>query len=597
MPASPSPKVHELVRERLTPEALAAGRKLYLSSAVREFRADVRRRRYSALVDDGAHGTVSVRIEHGKDGPQWTCSLDGKSNPNCAHVAALLTAMREREASEGDGAVAVGQGANARESLVEHLLGSADRDHLVQAFKLCLRTYPELQGDLVFTILENVDDDGDFYETVVALMDDPEASDRFTLPEEGFDPYRLLDEINYLYEQERYEQAFLLSRAILARTLSKMAAGKRMTNHETDLTIASSGLLSDLSLPPAPEHLAEQVHGLGMRLLRRYPKLEPQIQSSLIALLDEGALDEGEVRGLEDALRRRWERARRAGKALHGGGVKRQAADAEQFAMPLALFYARTRQFDKLETLFHRHLQNPLLRAPALAEMLQHNLHELVLNYVDEALVRPGEALTLDDPEDGARCAMYNDLVMMLCELSEDEPAKRKLVMKAFLSIGHRVYSLLDYYRELVGDEAYAKALGTLLPVLEPAGLRGGYPAATQYFVALCEAGVTDAALVLYQKVGSVDPVVLLDYLGDFLPTHGEAVFEEALTAVVALLPISTEPSVRDLAKSAIMLLYEADEEAVKSRLDKHFVDVADDDLADFVDVLLGDLSAGELGL
>ena len=179
MPSS-SPKVHELVRERLSAEAIAAGRKLYLSSVVREFRADVRRRRYSALVDDGAHGTVSIRIEHVRDAPQWTCSLDGKSNPNCPHVAALLTAMREREASEGrDGADGPAGGKQGgRESLVDHLLDNAEREHLVQAFRLCLRTYPELQGDLVFTILENIDDDGDFYEVVVALMDDPEASDR-----------------------------------------------------------------------------------------------------------------------------------------------------------------------------------------------------------------------------------------------------------------------------------------------------------------------------------------------------------------------------------------------------------------------------------
>ena len=589
---TPSPKIHELVRERLHADAVSAGRKLYLSSVVRELRADVRRRRYSALVDDGAHGTVSVRIEYGKDAAQWTCSLDGKSNPNCAHVAALLTAMREREASEGEADASEAGRESARESLVEHLLENAERDHLVQAFRLCLRTYPELQGDLVFTILENIDDDGAFYEVVVALMDDPEASDRYTLPEDGFDPYRLLDEINYLYEQGRYEQAFLLSRAILARTLSKMAAGKRMTDHETDLTIASSGLLSDLSLPPAPEHLADQVHGLGMRLLRRYPKLEPQIQSSLIALIDEEALNEHEVQDLEGALRRRWERARRSGKA-----AQRQAADAEQFAMPLALFYARTRQFDKLETLFTRHLQNPLLRAPALAEMLQHQLHEVVLTYVDEALVRPAESTTLDDAEDGARCAMYNDLVMMLCEMTEDEAAKRKLVLKAFLSIGHRVYSLLDYYRELVGDGTYAQTLETLLPELEPAGLRGGYPGATQYFVVLCEAGLTDIAYEVYRRVGSIDPIVLLDYLGDFLPEHGEEVFEEALSAVVGLFPLSAEPSVKDIAKSTIMQLYELNEERIKEALDQHFVDIADDELADFVDVLLGDLSAGELGL
>ena len=588
MPA-PSPKVHELVRERLAAAALAEGRKLYLHSAVRELRIDVRRRRYSALVDDGGNGTVSVRIEHGKDAPSWTCSLDGKSSPGCAHVAALLTAIREREHSETEAeAPARGRG---RENLVDHLLANAEREHLVQAFRLCLRTYPELQGDLVFTILENIDDDGDFYEVVVGLMDDPDSSDRFALPEEGFDPYRLLDEINYLYEQERYEQCFLLSRAILSRTLAKMAKGKRLSDHETDLTIASSGLLSDLSLPPAPEHLADQVHGLGMRLLRRYPKLEPQIQSSLIALIDDESLDRTELEGLERALRRRWERARRSGTSAT------QAAEAEQYAMPLALFYARTRQFERLQTLFGRHLQNPLLRAPALAEMLQHNLHDVVFRYVDDALIVPPETTAIDDPEDGARCAMYNDLVMMLCEVTDDEEAKRHLVLKAFRSIGHRLYALLEYYRELVGEEAYAEAVERLAVELEAAGLRGGYPAATQYFVVLCEAGSAEAAYEVYRELGTVDPVVLLDYLGHFLPAYAEAVFDEALAAVVTLFGASADPPVRDLAKATITRLWDVDEERVRAALDKHFVEIADDELADFVDVLLGEIDAGELGL
>ena len=590
MPA-PSPKVHELIRERLTADALAAGRQLYLSSAVRELRIDVRRRRYSALVDDGPNGTVSVRIEYAKGDPQWTCSLDGKSGPHCAHVAALLTAIREREHSEADAKADTPAKRRGRESLVEHLLTNAERDHLVQAFRLCLRTYPELQGDLVFTILENIDDDGDFYEVVVALMDDPDASDRYTLPEEGFDPYRLLDEINYLYEQERYEQCFLLSRAILARTLAKMAKGKPLSDHQTDLTIAGSGLLSDLMLPPAPEHLADQVHGLGLRLLQRHKKLEPQIQSSLIALLDDEALDRTELERLEQALRRRWDRARQQGKGA------RDVAEAEQYAMPLALFYARTRQFERLQTLFGRHLQNPLLRAPALAEMLQHNLHDVVLTYVDDALVIPPESTTIDDPEDGARCAMYNDLVMMLCEMTDDEAAKRHLVLKAFRSIGHRLYSLLDYYKELVGEAAYAKTVERLTGELEPAGLRGGYPAATQYFVVLCEGGSAEAAYELYRSLGTVDPVVLLDYLAHFLPAHASEVFEEALAAVVSLFPISAEPAIRDLAMGAITQLWDVDEDRVRDALDKHFVEIVDDELADFVDVLLGELDAGALGL
>ncbi len=592
---NPSPKVHELVREQLAPEALSRGRKLYLSSAVRELRIDIRRRRYSAIIDDATNGAVSVRIEHGKDGPSWLCSLDGKSSPTCAHVAALLTAIREREASEGEldtplSAETAGAGAG-RVSLVEHLLDNAERDHLVQAFRLCLQTYPELQGDLVFTILENIDDDGDFYDVVVRLMDDPEASDKYSLPREGFDPYRLMDEINYLYEQGSYQQCFLLSRAILTRTLGKMAAGKTLDDYEVDMTIASSGILSDLTIPPAPENLARQVHELGMRLLRRFPKIEPQIQSSLVALIDDGALEQDDLEEIEKALRRRWERARKAGRREH------QIAEAEQLAMPLALFYARTRQFDKLQILFDRHLQNPLLRAPALAEMLQHNLHDVVMTYVDGALIAPPEDTTFEDPEDSARCAMYNDLVMMICEMIEDEDAKQALVLKAFDSIGHRVYTLLEYYHELVGDEAYAKTLDGLAKRLKGPANRGSYVMVTKYFVVLCELGKFVEAYTAYRKHPVIDPIVLLDYLPNFLPDYEKEIFAPALEAVMELLPVVVEEGLRDLVKASISRLWDIDEDRVRKMLDKHFVEIGDDDLADFVDVLLGEFDTDDLGL
>ena len=361
-----TPKTHELIAARLSDAARARGRQLYLGGGVRELRADLRRRRYSAIIDDGPEA-VTVKVEHGKDGPTWICSADGRDVPDCPHVAALLIGIREREATDGDGeADGAGPrrgGPDDRVSLVEHVLEEASREHLVQAFRLCLKTYPELQGDLVFTILENVDSGGELYDEVVALMDDPRASRRFTLPTEGFDAYRLLDEVNYLYEQERYEQAFLLCRAVVTRLLAKLAAGKPLADHEVDLVVSASATLADLTAPPAPEQLAPQVHGLGMRLLKRYPKLEPQLQSSLIALIDDEVLDPGDLGELEARLRRRWERARRK------GDEAQQAEEAERLAMPLALFYARTRQFDKLQNLFDRYLQNPLLRAPALAEI------------------------------------------------------------------------------------------------------------------------------------------------------------------------------------------------------------------------------------
>ncbi len=476
---TPSPKIHELIRDQLAPEALSRGRKIYLSSSVREVRIDLRRRRYSAIVDDGLNGAVAVRIEQSKDGPTWMCSLDGKSSLTCPHVAALLTAIREREASESDASHATGAapGDVARVSLVDHLLDTAERDHLIQAFRLCLRTYPELQGDLVFTILENIDADGDFYNIVVQLMDEPDASRKYTLPREGFDPYRLLDEINYLYEQERYQQCFLLSRAILSRLLGKMAAGKKLQDFEVDLTISSSGLLSDLTLPPAPEHLATQVHELGLKLLKKYPKIEPQIQSSLIALIDDESLGQTELDDLEQTLRRRWERARNA------GGKAKHLAEAEQMAMPLALFYARTRQFDKLQNLFDRHLQNPLLRAPALAEMLQHDLHEIVLGYVDAALIEPPASTQPDDPEDMARCAMYNDLVIMLWDQIESDQVKEDLLLKAFRSIGHRVYTILEYLQQVVGEDDYKNRLTKLASELAAPAAEGTYVAVTRLFV------------------------------------------------------------------------------------------------------------------
>ena len=630
-----SPKVHELVRERLSAGALARGRQLYLSSGVRELRIDVRRRRYSAIVDDEAGGgAATVKIEQTKGGPTWVCSVHGRDDGDCAHVAALLTGIREREAIEGDGGDGYDPGARTRGggaaeeeaadgpaagkarrprgkqrrvSLVEHLLGEADREHLVQAFRLCLKTYPELQGDLVFTILENIDADGELYGEVVRLMSDPAAPSEFSLPREGFDPYRLLDEINYLYEQEKYEQCFLLSRAMLTHLLAKLARGKALVDHEVDLVISSSGLLSDLTIPPAPEHLVGQVHELGLKLLRRFPKLEPQIQSSLVALIDDESLGQADLEELEKSFRRRWNRARKSGDAD-------DVAEAERLAMPLALFYARTQQFDKLQNLFERYLQNPLLRAPALAEMLHHNLHELVAEYVMAALVEPGEDVARDDAEDAARCGMYNDLVMMVIDAGEDEvgeaegeagraeaersrEANAALLRQAFVSIGHRIYGVLDPYREHVGEERYREELARMADELAEPASRGVYVATTKYFVLLSELERYDEAFAVLESEGSVDPVILLDYLPHFLPKYQDQLFEAALQSIVELLPIVSEDGLRDLVRGAISRLWDIDEAAVREVLDRHFVDIVDDELADYVDALLGDLDAEELEL
>jgi hypothetical protein len=575
-------KTHELIRERLSAEAISEGRKIYLSSAVRELRIDVRRRRFSAIID-GEESTTTVKIDHGKDGPSWICSSDGRNHTGCAHVAALLTAIREREASEGP---STDDGKIEKESLVDHLIENADRDHLIQAFRLCLRTYPELQGDLVFTILENIDADGQLYDEVVALMDDPKSSSEYTLPKDGFDPYRLLDEINYLYEQEKYQQTFLLSRAILSNLLQKMSSGKILMEHEVDMVIASSGMLSDLTIPPVPEQLAEQVHGLGMKLLQRFPKLEPQIQSSLIALLDDSALDQSEIVTLEKTLRSRWERARKK---------ENGAEDAERLAMPLALFYARTQQFGKLHGLFDSHLQNPLLRAPALAEMLHHQLHDVVVKYVEDALIIPGEDTLREDHEDMARCGMYNDLVMMLVESEELTTDHRDLLRRAFMSVGHRIYGILDLYKGEVGEEVYLKDLAEIANELKEPASRGVYVAYTKYFVVLCELGRFDDAFKTLDEQGVVDPVILLDYLPSFLPTYKEALYEPAMQSIVELLPLVSEDMLRELVRRSITTVWDIDESASRSILNRHFLDIIDEELADFVDLLLGDFDADEL--
>ena len=591
--AERTPKTHELVAAQLSDEARTRGRQIYLHGGVRELRADVRRRRYSAVTDDAGE-SVTVKIEHGKAGPSWICSRDGRDDADCPHVAALLIGIREREATNGEGEAgrAAREDAGERVSLVEHVLGEASREHLIQAFRLCLKTYPELQGDLVFTILENIDTGGELYDEVVALMDDPGASRLFTLPREGFDPYRLLDEINYLYEQERFHQAFLLCRAVIVRLLAKLGEGKELVEHEVDLVISASGTLADLAGPPAPEQLVTQVHTLGIRLLKLYPKLEPQLQSSLIALIDEEILDAADLEELEARLKRRWERARRK------GDRSQQAAEAERLAMPLALFYARTRQFDKLQNLFDRYLQNPLLRAPALAEMLQHDLHEVVVEYVMAALEPPPEDTLREDGEDLARCSMYNDLVQMVTEDMDDERQHAELLSRAFLSIGHRMYGVLDGLRELVGDEAYRVRLQSLGAVAVDGAARGVYVDVAKYFVVLCELGRIDEAFALLaEHTAGVDPVILLDYLPNFLPRYAEHLFEAALASVVELLPLVAEPGLRELVRESIGRLWDLDEETVRAALDHHYVDIADDELADYVDALLGDLEPGELGL
>lgn len=585
-------KTHEIIREALSPEALSRGRQLYLSSGVRELRIDVRRRRYSAIIDDMPN-VATVKIEYGKDGPSWMCSTDGRSNPNCAHVAALLTGIREREASEGrlDHNKGEKREAGHRVSLVEHLVSEAERDHLIQAFRLCLRTYPELQGDLVFTILENIDKSGELYDEVVGLMDDPSSSKDFSLPKEGFDPYRLLDEINYLFEQEKYEQCFLLSRAMMSRYLAKMAKGITLVDFEVDLVIASSGMLSDLTIPPAPEQLATQVHELGMRLLRRFPKLEPQIQSSLIALIDDESLTQEDLEELEKSLRRRWERARKVGKKPE------HLEEAERLAMPLALFYARTTQFDKLQNLFDRYLQNPLLRAPALAEMLHHNLQDIVVEYVLSALVEPSADVHRDDPEDIARCGMYNDLVMMLLETIVDPELQERLLRKAFLSIGHRIYGILEVYKEEVEEKQYKSSLEQMGRALKPLAKADNYAGLTKYFVLLCEMEDFDAAYELHVDEGNIDPVILLDYLPNFLPKYSKKIFDAALESLIQLMPLVSEDGLRELVSTSISLLWDIDEEKVREALDMNFADILDDELADFIDVLLGDLEDDEIGL
>ena len=597
---SKSSRTHELIREQLSAAALGAGRKLYLHAAVRELRIDARRRRYSAIIEEEGQASVTVKIEHPKGGPSWICSQDGRDSVQCAHVAALLTAIREREASEIESPSHPARSKPKRVNLVSHLLAHAERDHLAQAFRLCLRSYPELQGDLVFTILEHIDEDGSLYEEVVALMDDPASPSAYFLPREGFDSQRLLDEINYLYEQERYQQSFLLCRAVLRRLLRKLDEQRQLNEAEVDLIIASSGMLSDLALPPAPEHLLTQVHELGLRLLDDHPRIEPQIQSSLIALLDDELLGEEALTKLEKRLRQRWNKARKSVEDKARGGkskaafVAEQASESERLAMPLALLYARTRQFGKLQSLFDSHLRDPLLRAPALAEMLHHNLHELVVHYVQAALVSPPADQLVEDHQDLARCQMYNDLVMMLLDGSLSEQQRSDLLTAAFTSIGHRVYGLVDVLREQLGTERANETLEALLNREIEAAAQGSYPAVAKTFILLAETEAPEAALDLLQARGLPDPVLLLDYLPTFLPAFQHKVLGPALEALGKVITEPQDEELRQLVHRSIDQLMDIDEAATHQALEERYPTIIDDELADYIELVLGELDLDE---
>ncbi len=113
----------------------------------------------------------------------------------------------------------------------------------------------------------------------------------------------------------------------------------------------------------------------------------------------------------------------------------------------------------------------------------------------------------------------------------------------------------------------------------------------------LCEPDRFEEAYKLYKRSKVIDPVVVLDYLPNVFPDYQKEMFAPALKAVIELLPMVADEGLSELVRASISLLWDVNDEVVRQALDKHFIEIGDDGLADFVDGLLGDFDADELGL
>jgi len=69
------------------------------------------------------------------------------------------------------------------------------------------------------------------------------------------------------------------------------------------------------------------------------------------------------------------------------------------------------------------------------------------------------------------------------------------------------------------------------------------------------------------------------------------------MQSIVELLPLVSEDMIRELVRRSITTVWDIDEEASRTILNRHFLDIVDEELADYVDLLLGDFDSDELGL
>ena len=570
----------ESIRAMLTPEAIKSGREIYLEGAIREFRADLRRRRYTAVIQEKEGASVSIRIQAHKGEAEYECSVHGKSNPQCAHVAALITAIREHEAIQGDGAKAQKSGSQPV-PLVEYLLETADRDQLAKTLRLGMKAFPEMQGDLIFTALESGDEDGSLYETVVGLMLNSKTPSEYTLPEEGMDIGRLEDELFYLFEQKLFKQVYLLGRAVLSTIVSEKYIVEQLDDQQFDLLLSAASLLAELVEQPEGEEYFEQVHELAYRLLQRHPDAEPQVQGGLVALLQGELMSEEQLEALEASLISRWDREKKPKRR------KRDRAQIEVYAMPIALLYAKTMQYGKLETLFEEELQHPLLRAPALAEMIMHGLHEVVIDYVEVALVPPPASTQKYDQEDISRCMAYGELVTSIYEELEDDGRAISLLKNAFHSIGYRYLNIVDQLREALPWEEFQAFADETVASLMTQLPKGGYPAATKVFQLLCEVGKFDEARAHFQRFRQkVDLLAAAQHVQGLI-TESDASLLKPFQQVLGdmLQGEEVDPALFSLLEHLMAVAPEQTE----STLESNYFRIVNDRIAEIVDLMLMD--------
>lgn len=576
--SSGSKKIHHYVREKLSDEAIAKGRKIYLSSAVKDLNLDIRRRRYSGTIDYNDEICV-VKIEHTTDGPTWVCTIDGRDNPDCAHVAALITAIREREASETP--TEKPKNENEKENLVDHIFGLAEPEHLEQALRLAIQSYPELQGDFVFTVLENIDKDGSLYGQIVDLIINPENNSAFEISGDGFDTSRLIDEIWYLYEKEQSQQCILLCREILIQSLDKLQNTNQLTDDLLNLIISTSNMLANFTFEFIPVFYQEQVNTLVVKILKNYQNIDPELQSNFIALLNIKILNDSDKKEIHTVIYNNWLLAR--ADVLK----KNPPTGYENFGLPLALFYARTADIDSLEELFNKHLKNPIYRAPALVELYKHDMHDVVSNYINDVYTLPDRNVKEDNLTDIARCEMLNDLLILSVHVTADTEKAKSLCIKGYRSIGYRKEYLLNLLSQFDDEVELELTLKTILKqelsVLKP----DHFPSATKCFALFCELKKFDEALRLLESHPIIEKSILLYYYTFFKVPLSENQTNIVFNAFKEKSTLELNLDLRALLKAVFVKLLDENKDFILPKIEDCFEHIEDDELADFIEELL----------